>query len=161
LVELGLLPRGVEDSLAMHHYREFFMHGTSHWLGLDVHDAGTYRIEGKPRGLEAGMAFTVEPGIYVDGREEIEVPLLAYDLDEWTERTLLEGPSAKKALDELKKGADQITHPIPAEFRGIGIRIEDDLVITADGHENLTARVPREIEEVEALCAEASWLLRP
>ena len=77
LVDLGLLPLGVEDSIAMHHYREFFMHGTSHWLGLDVHDAGTYRIEGKPRVLEAAMCFTVEPGIYIDQREEIEVPRLS------------------------------------------------------------------------------------
>ena len=85
LVDLGLLPRNVEDSLAMHHYREFFMHGTSHWLGLDVHDAGSYRVEGKPRVLEPGMAFTVEPGLYVDGREEIEFSLYAYDHDEQLE----------------------------------------------------------------------------
>ena len=70
----------------MHHYREFFMHGTSHWLGLDVHDAGSYRVEGKPRVLEPGMSFTVEPGIYVDRGRRSSLPRLEYDLDEWLER---------------------------------------------------------------------------
>jgi len=65
LVDLGLLPRGPEDSLAMHHYREFFMHGTSHWLGMDVHDVGDYWVDGAPRALESGMVLTVEPGLYV------------------------------------------------------------------------------------------------
>jgi Xaa-Pro aminopeptidase len=160
LVELGLLPRGVEDSVAMHHYREFFMHGTSHWLGMDVHDAGTYRVKGQPRPLEAGMAFTVEPGLYIDSREEIEVPLFEYDLDNWTERTLIEGAGARKELEELKKEAPKVRHPIPPEFRGIGVRIEDDILINADGHDNLTSRVPREIADVEALCSETSWLMR-
>ena len=160
LVELGLLPRKVEDSLSMHHYREFFMHGTSHWLGMDVHDVGSYRVKGKPRQLEAGMAFTVEPGLYIDSRDQIELALLEYDLEEWTARTLLEGAAAKKELDELKKNAEKMTHPIPPEFRGIGVRIEDDILITTDGHDNLTSRVPREIDEVEALCAEESWLFR-
>jgi len=66
LVRLGLLPRGVEESLAMHHYREFFMHGTSHWLGMDVHDVGDYRVGGRSRRLEPGMVLTVEPGLYFD-----------------------------------------------------------------------------------------------
>jgi Xaa-Pro aminopeptidase len=160
LVELGLLPKGVEDSLAMHHYREFFMHGTSHWLGMDVHDAGSYRIDGVPRALEPAMAFTVEPGLYIDGREEIEVSLLEYDLDAWTERTMIEGAAAKDELEAMKKDAPKVRHPIPAEFRGIGVRIEDDILITTDGHDNLTSRVPREIDEVEALCSENSWLMR-
>jgi Xaa-Pro aminopeptidase len=161
LVELGLLPRAVEDSLSMHHYREFFMHGSGHWLGMDVHDAGSYRVEGKPRPLEAAMAFTVEPGLYIDNREEFEVPLLEYDLDSWTERTLIDGASAKRELDELKKEAPKVRHPVPAEFRGIGVRIEDDILITADGHDNLSMRVPRDIEAVESLCAEGSWLRTP
>src|SRR5947208_2536535 len=63
LVALRLLPLGVEESLAMHHYREFYMHGTGHWLGMDVHDVGDYRIRGGSRDLEPGMVFTVEPGL--------------------------------------------------------------------------------------------------
>jgi Xaa-Pro aminopeptidase len=160
LVELGLLPKGVDDSLAMHHYREFFMHGTSHWLGMDVHDAGTYRVEGKPRVLEPAMAFTVEPGLYIDGREEIEFALVAYDQDEWLERSLVEGPAARKELEALKAEADKIRHIVPAEFRGIGVRIEDDILIVEDGHENLSRLVPTRIEEIEELAAEASWLAR-
>jgi Xaa-Pro aminopeptidase len=160
LVELGLLPKSLEDSLAMHHYREFFMHGTSHWLGMDVHDAGSYRIDGVPRALEPAMAFTVEPGLYIDSREEIEVSLLEYDLDAWTERTMIEGAAAKDELEAMKKDAPKLGHPIPAEFRGIGIRIEDDILITTDGHDNLTSRVPRDIDAVEALCSESSWLMR-
>jgi Xaa-Pro aminopeptidase len=66
-VDLGLLPRGVADSLAMHHYREFYMHGTGHWLGMDVHDVGDYKIDLKSRALEPGMVFTVEPGLYRPG----------------------------------------------------------------------------------------------
>jgi Xaa-Pro aminopeptidase len=160
LVELSLLPRGLDDSLAMHHYREYFMHGTSHWLGLDVHDAGSYRVEGKHRVLEPGMVFTVEPGIYVDGREEIEFTLYSFDLDEHREQALLDPSGAQKRLSDAQSKAEKVTHRIPAEFRGIGVRIEDDILITEDGHENLTSFVPREIDEVEALCRQASWLSR-
>ena len=82
LVDLSVLPRDAEDSYAMGHEREFFMHGTGHWLGLDVHDAGSYRVDRQPRPLEAGMAFTVEPGIYVDpNRPVVEFALLDYDED--------------------------------------------------------------------------------
>jgi Xaa-Pro aminopeptidase len=161
LCELGLLPRDAEDSMAMHHYREYFMHGTSHWLGLDVHDAGSYRVEGKPRTLETGMCFTVEPGIYIDSeREEIELSLLEYDYYEWSDRILLEGPAARAELDEAKKEAGTVRHPVPQEFRGIGVRIEDDIYISPDGHENLTAQVPVDPVEIEALWEEASWLPR-
>ena len=160
LVELKLLPLGVDDSIAMHHYREFFMHGTSHWLGLDVHDAGSYRVEGKPRVLEPGMSFTVEPGVYVDRREEVELPRLEYDLDEWLERGLVEGPSARKELERLKEEADKVKHVIPEAFRGIGVRIEDDILITEEGHENLTRLVPTAPDDLEALAAEESWLMR-
>lgn len=96
---------------------DFFMHGTSHWIGLDVHDVGTYGTRsqvGKKRPLEVGMAFTIEPGIYI-------------------------------MVDEMR---------VPAKYRGIGIRIEDDVVITAKGCEVLTAGVAKEVDEVEAIMAE-------
>ncbi|MGH8923872.1 MAG: aminopeptidase P N-terminal domain-containing protein [Acidimicrobiia bacterium] len=160
LVALDLLPRGLEDSLAMNHQREFFMHGTSHWLGMDVHDAGSYRVEGKPRNLEPGMAFTVEPGLYIDRREEIEFALYPYDLDEHLESSLIDPASANKRLQEGREKAEKVVHKIAEEFRGIGVRIEDDILITEDGHENLTHLVPRKIDEVEALCRQPSWLSR-
>ena len=82
LVDLGLVPGDADQVHAMHLYREFFMHGTSHWLGLDVHDAGSYRLDGAYRPLEAGMVFTVEPGIYIGpDRPEVEFTLLEHDLD--------------------------------------------------------------------------------
>jgi Xaa-Pro aminopeptidase len=160
MVELGLLPRSVEESLSMHHYNEFFFHGTGHWLGLDVHDAGTYRVDGVPRKLEPGMAFTVEPGLYVSPeKSEITLTLLEYDRDEWRQRRIQEGRASALAKEqEAKESAEKITHTLPPEFLGIGIRVEDDVVITDDGHENLTDTVPSRLDEVEALCAEISTL---
>jgi len=115
LVDLGLLSGGVEDLIANEAHRRFYMHNTSHWLGLDVHDVGLYRVGGEPRPLERGMVFTVEPGIYVADDDE--------------------------AVD--------------ARFRGIGVRIEDDVTITTDGYENLNAALPKAPEELEALIADA------
>ena len=161
LADLGLLPRGIEDSLAMHHYREFFMHGTSHWLGMDVHDAGVYMTPDRAaRPLEPSMVFTVEPGLYVDPeRPSVSFSLLEYDHDAWMERRYLLGTEAARKLEaDEKEKAGSVEHPVPAEFRGIGIRIEDDILITAAGHDNLTAGVPCTISEVEALCAEQSGL---
>lgn len=160
MIELGLLPGPVDDSIAMGHYRQFFMHGTSHWLGLDVHDRGSYRIEGKHRPLEPGMTFTVEPGVYVGvDKAEIELALMEVDLDERAERRIRLGARAAAALEaEEQEGAEKIRHQVPDEFLGIGVRIEDDLLITSDGHENLTARLPTGVEEVEAVCAQRSRL---
>ena len=162
MVDLGLLPKGLDESLAMHHYSHFFMHGTSHWLGLDVHDRGAYRIDGVSRALEPGMSFTVEPGIYVGpDKTEIELILLDYDLQEWNERRVRLGRKAAAALEaEEKENAEKITHEVPEQFLGIGVRIEDDILITVDGHENMTDSVPKEIDEVESLCAEESVLPR-
>ena len=161
LVDLGLLPRDVDQSLAMHHYREFFFHGTSHWLGLDVHDRGHYRLAGSGRPLASGMVFTVEPGLYLDAQKPARsFSLLEYDLDEWTEERILEGAVARRRQKQLLEEADQIEVDVPAEFVGLGIRIEDDLLVTEDGHENLTAAVPSDPDAVEALCAERSWLVR-
>jgi Xaa-Pro aminopeptidase len=162
LVELGLLPKGVPDSLAMHHYREFYMHGTGHWLGMDVHDVGDYRLERRSRPLEPGMVFTVEPGIYVDpARESVTFHLREYSEEEMWERRLRLGTTAAKKLeDEEKARAETVTHPIPAQFRGIGVRIEDDILVTGEGIENLTAGTPKTVEEVERTCAEAPRLPR-
>jgi len=110
LVDLGLLGGDVDELIAEESYRPYYMHRTSHWLGLDAHDVGNYSVGGKPRVLEPGMVFTVEPGLYI-------------------------------AADDESAGA---------EFRGIGIRIEDDVVITADGYENLTAAIPRLPADLEA-----------
>ena len=160
LVDLGLLPGTAEEAVRMHHYREFFMHGTGHWLGMDVHDAGAYGIEGRPRPLAPGMAFTVEPGIYVDPeRAEVELEMLEFDVDQWMERRMIHGPEKAKELEKKeRKAAPAIKHQVPEAFRGIGIRIEDDVLITDSGHEVLTAGVPTDPEDVEGLCREVSAL---
>jgi Xaa-Pro aminopeptidase len=111
MVELGLLAGSVEELIKSAAYRRFYMHRTSHWLGLDVHDVGAYAVDGHSRPLAPGMVLTVEPGLYIDA-----------------------------------EAAD-----VPVELRGIGIRIEDDVLVTADGHEVLTRAVPKEPDELEAL----------
>ncbi|MFT5198194.1 MAG: Xaa-Pro aminopeptidase [Planctomycetota bacterium] len=112
LIELGLIEGPREKAMEDKSYQDFFMHGTSHWLGLDVHDCGSYAEDGKSRPLEPGMVLTVEPGLYVDPNN----------------------------MD------------VEAKWRGIGIRIEDDILVTEEGHENLTAAIPKTIEAVEAAC---------
>lgn len=160
MVDLGLLPGPVDDRIAMAHFREFYMHNTGHWLGLDVHDRGMQRFEGEYRPLEPGMAFTVEPGLYVAlDKEEVELSLVEIDLDQRAERRLRLGAKAAAAMEaKEEEGAEKIIHSVPPEFLGIGIRIEDDVLITDAGHENLTERVPVEIDEVEGICAEESRL---
>ncbi|MGR4066234.1 Xaa-Pro aminopeptidase [Halomonas sp. LR3S48] len=112
LIQLGLLAGEVEARIEDESYKRFYLHSTSHWLGLDVHDVGDYRLEGKPRPLEPGMVLTVEPGLYLPADEDV-----------------------------------------PPRFRGIGIRIEDDVAVTREGHEVLTADVPKRAAEIEALMA--------
>jgi len=162
LVDLELLPRGVEDSLAMHHYREFYMHGTGHWLGMDVHDVGDYRVRRQSRVLEPGMVLTVEPGLYFDPeRESVTYRLREYSEEEaWERRVRLGAAAAKKIEDEEKARAEAVTHPVPPEYRGIGVRIEDDVLITEGGAEILTAGTPKTIEDVERTCAEPPRLPR-
>ncbi|MDH4116793.1 MAG: aminopeptidase P N-terminal domain-containing protein [Acidimicrobiia bacterium] len=162
MVDLGLIPTDADSAFEMHLYREFFMHGTSHWLGLDVHDAGVTRTPTGSRILEPGMCFTVEPGLYVNpDRPTVEFTLLEHDLDAWTERRLMLGAAAAAAAEQVEKdAADKLTHEIPAELLGLGVRIEDDILVTVDGHENLTGHVPVEPAKIEHLCAESSWLHR-
>jgi Xaa-Pro aminopeptidase len=162
LVALGLLPRTVDESLAMHHYREFYMHGTGHWLGMDVHDVGAYKVDGRSRVLEPGMVFTVEPGLYFDPeREQATFSLREYSEDEmWERRFRLGAATAKKLEEEEKARAEKIVHPIPPAFRGIGVRIEDDILVTPDGCEVLTAGTPKTVDEVERAWAEPPRLPR-
>jgi len=92
-------------------YLKFYMHRIGHWLGMDVHDVGNYKKNGKWRNLEPGMVLTVEPGIYI--------------------------------LDTLED--------VEEKWLGIGIRIEDDLLVTGSGNEVITANAPREIQDIENL----------
>jgi Xaa-Pro aminopeptidase len=162
LVDLRLLPRGVEDSLAMHHYREFYMHGTGHWVGMDVHDVGDYRVRHQSRALEPGMVVTVEPGLYFDPeRTSVTFHLREYSEEEtWERRFRLGMAAAKKIEDEEKAKAETVVHPIPPEYRGIGIRIEDDVLITTDGGDVLTTGTPKTVDDVERTCAERPRLPR-
>ena len=112
MIALGLLQGTAEERIADKAYRKYYMHRTSHWLGMDVHDVGAYHLGGKPRPLVPGMVLTVEPGLYV---------------------------AADDAL-------------APEGLRGVGIRIEDDILVTTGGHENLTQATPKAAAEVEACC---------
>ncbi|MFG3452364.1 Xaa-Pro aminopeptidase [Stutzerimonas stutzeri] len=116
LVELGLLQGNADELIAAEAYKPFYMHRAGHWLGMDVHDVGDYKVGGEWRVLEPGMAMTVEPGIYI----------------------------AADNQDVAKK------------WRGIGVRIEDDVVVTRTGCEVLTGGVPKAVAEIEALMAAAA-----
>ncbi len=114
LLDLGLLQGELDDNIAQGHYRRFYMHGLSHWLGLDVHDVGAYQCDGKDRPLAPGMVLTVEPGLYISDDAEV-----------------------------------------PVQYRGMGIRIEDNVVITETGMRNLTEAMPRDMHSIEALMQKA------
>jgi Xaa-Pro aminopeptidase len=111
MLELGLLKGNKKEIVEKRGFFKYFPHGTSHWLGMDVHDAGLYNVDGQPRRLEPNMCFTVEPGMYVPQND--------------TEA--------------------------PKEYRGLGVRIEDDVVVTAAGCEVLTSLAPKEVSEIEAI----------
>ena len=111
LLSLGLLKGSLKPAIASGAYKKFYMHKTGHWLGLDVHDVGEYKVAGEFRELEPGMVFTIEPGLYI-------------------------APGTKG---------------VPAKWQGIGIRIEDDVLVTKTGHEVLTDAVPKAVDEVEEL----------
>lgn len=113
LIDLGLIDGPLEAALERESYRKYYMHKTSHWLGMDVHDAGRYRVKGEWRKLAPGMILTVEPGLYI-------------------------GEFAPDA---------------PANYRNVGVRIEDDVLVTENGHEVLTSAVPKTIAQIEAVMA--------
>lgn len=160
MVELGLLPGDVDEAIAKGWYRQFYFHGTGHWLGIDVHDAGAYRVDGAGRPLQPGMAFTVEPGLYIaHDKGTLTLGEAAYDPEEALQLTMSHGASHAKA--EYARRNDEVgtrDFEIPPEFLGIGVRIEDDILITPDGYENLTDLVPVDPDAVESLCAEETTL---
>ncbi len=112
LVDLGIMQGEVSQLIESEAYKVYYMHGLGHWLGIDVHDVGDYHDVQRSRPLQPGMAFTIEPGLYIP-----------HDAD------------------------------VPDEYKGIGIRIEDDVVVTEQGCDILTADVPKTIDEIEALMA--------
>lgn len=109
LVDLGLLQGDCDTLIAEEKYKPFYMHGTGHWLGLDVHDAGSYQQQGESILLQPGMTFTIEPGLYIYPQDDID----------------------------------------PAWWY-MGIRIEDDILVTADGHQVLTQQAPKTIDDIQA-----------
>lgn len=113
LLDLGIMQGDLDEIIETESFRQFYMHGTGHWLGMDVHDVGSYKQEGNWRTYEEGMVVTVEPGLYIAPDDETVDP----------------------------------------KWRGIGIRIEDDVVATAQGPLVLTKNVVKSIEEIEALMA--------
>lgn len=124
----GLLKLGLITSTTGNQYRMWFMHGTSHWLGLDVHDVG-----GRDMPFRPGMVITVEPGIYV--RED-------------TLENLEDTPRNRALIEAVR--------PAFERFRNIGVRIEDDVLVTEDGHRVLSEGTPRTIEAIEAFMAKAA-----
>lgn len=113
MLSLGLLEGDLEELIEEEGYKPYYMHRTSHWLGMDVHDVGAYFVGGEARPLEAGFVLTIEPGLYIPASDE----------------------------------------GVPPEYRGLGIRIEDDILVTADGHEDLTASIPKDPDELERILA--------
>jgi Xaa-Pro aminopeptidase len=122
LLRLGLITD--RDSFQ---YRHWFMHGTSHWLGMNVHDVGALNAR-----FEPGMVFTIEPGIYIR-------------------------PDALDNMPKTEEGRKFIEAVRPAfeKYKGIGVRIEDDVLITTNGHRNLSAALPRALADVENFMARA------
>ena len=114
LLDLGLMQGNIEQIIESESFHQFYMHATGHWLGMDVHDVGSYKIEGEWRAYEEGMTVTVEPGLYIAPDDET----------------------------------------VDAKWRGIGIRIEDDVVVTKNGPRVLTAAVVKTVEEIVALMAQ-------
>ncbi|MGE8648968.1 MAG: Xaa-Pro aminopeptidase [Acinetobacter sp.] len=115
LLDLGIMQGEIDEIIQTESFRQFYMHGTGHWLGMDVHDVGTYKANGEWRAYEEGMVVTVEPGLYIAPDDET----------------------------------------VDVKWRGIGLRIEDDVVATKNGPLVLTAKVVKTVEDIEALMAKA------
>ncbi len=113
MIDLGILKGSLEEALEEEHFKDYYVHNTGHWLGMDVHDVGEYEIDGHSRVLEPGMVLTVEPGIYI--------------------------PQSATAVDEI--------------WRGMGIRIEDNVVVTRDEADVLTSDICKTIDDIEDLMA--------
>ncbi|MCA9609636.1 MAG: Xaa-Pro aminopeptidase [Myxococcales bacterium] len=112
LVDLGLIEGPLDAAIEEQRYKPYYMHRTSHWLGMDVHDVGPYYDQGTPRALAPGYVLTIEPGLYIGVEAEVD-----------------------------------------PKWRGIGVRIEDDLLVTESGHENLTAAIPKDPAAIESRLA--------
>lgn len=155
LVNLGLVPQSVEDTISMMHYFQFFMHGTGHWLGLDVHDAGSNELNSKPRKFSSGMVTTIEPGIYVrPSKPVIKFPLLERDPEKIKVRRKEMGMEAATKLEQKEmQEAKTVEHEIPEGLLGIGVRIEDNILCTQSDPINLTKALPRDIDEIENICS--------
>ncbi len=110
-IDLGLCTGTLDEVLENGSYKQYYMHRAGHWLGMDVHDAGLYRVKGASQTLVPGMVLTVEPGTYIRSAANV-----------------------------------------PEHFWNIGVRIEDDVLVTATGHENLTLAAPKTVADVEAAC---------
>jgi len=160
LVDLGLLPGTTDEVIEKGWYRQYFFHGTGHWLGIDVHDAGAYRVDGKGRPLEPGMAFTVEPGIYVAPQKStLSLSHAGYDSDEAMRLVYELGSAEAKAERERRKETTgHVSFDVPTEFLGIGVRIEDDIVVTETGIENLSIGAPVDPDDIEAVWEQESEL---
>lgn len=113
LIDLGILKGRLDDLIAKEAYFPFYMHKSGHWLGLDVHDAGRYKVDGKWRKLKPGMVLTVEPGLYISA----DIP------------------------------------GVHKRWHNIGVRIEDDVLVTKKGHDVLSRDVPKSVADIEALMA--------
>lgn len=115
LIDLKFLKGTVDENLKSMSYRKYYPHNIGHFLGMDVHDVGLYRVNGKSRVLEPGMIFTIEPGLYIPVDDET----------------------------------------VPKEYRGIGVRIEDNILVTESGFEVMTAKAPKEVADLEAVIGKA------
>lgn len=111
LLDLGILSGNLDDAISLGAYKPYYMHRTSHWLGMDVHDVGRYHVAGQPRPLEPGMVVTIEPGLYFAPGD----------------------------------------HAVPDGLKGVGIRIEDDILVTSSGRRNLSEGIAKSVDEIERI----------